>query len=151
MSKKGAGFPWDRQSSAERMMRTRDGLALDEVNSSEAQVQIDSAPGTEEHKDLFGCLNIHRHRRIREIVHQLSTQVQANAVVCDVKATRSLLALRLITVFLILYVIRFVPFGGACASLGDKAHRLESLVYQQAPIRPVLKVLSGSKPETKTK
>lgn len=46
-----------------------------------------------------------------EIAHQLATQVQANAVICDVKATRSLFALRFMTISLILYVVTFVPFG----------------------------------------
>ncbi len=45
------------------------------------------------------------------VAHQLATQVQTVAIICDVKANRALRALRLMTISLILYVITFGPFG----------------------------------------
>ncbi len=45
------------------------------------------------------------------MLHQLASQVQTNAIICDVKASRSRHALWLMTVALVLYVITFLPFS----------------------------------------
>jgi class 3 adenylate cyclase len=44
------GYAWDAETSSARMAKTRDGLSLDEINSSEAQVRIDF--------DLLGPKNV---------------------------------------------------------------------------------------------
>jgi hypothetical protein len=55
-----------------------------------------------------------------EVAHQLATQAQTIAIICDVKATRSLHALRLMTISLILYV----HSAWSHIARGPGAHRL---------------------------
>jgi hypothetical protein len=46
-----------------------------------------------------------------QIVEEIATQVQANAIVCDTKSTGSQAALRLMVVSLVFYLMSFVPLG----------------------------------------
>ncbi|HEY6846232.1 MAG TPA: Pycsar system effector family protein [Terracidiphilus sp.] len=46
-----------------------------------------------------------------QMLPQLASQVQTNAIICDVKASRSRHALWLMTAALVLYVITFLPFS----------------------------------------
>lgn len=46
-----------------------------------------------------------------QMLHQLASQVQTTAIICDVKASRSLRALWLMTAALVLYIVTFLPFS----------------------------------------
>jgi len=68
-----------------------------------------------------------------EVARQLATQAQTIAVICDVKATRSLRALRLMTISLILYVITFGPFGVVAYRSGTRSAPAAAPCVQQSP------------------
>jgi hypothetical protein len=47
----------------------------------------------------------------QQMAHELATQIQANAVICDSKSTRSRRALRLMTLSLVFYLFSIAPLG----------------------------------------
>ncbi|HWZ50482.1 MAG TPA: hypothetical protein VNW54_03365 [Granulicella sp.] len=67
-----------------------------------------------------------------QALHQLATQVQTTAIICDVKATRSLRALRLMTISLILYVATFLPYGVIAYRAGTSSKGSMATCVQQA-------------------
>lgn len=71
------------------------------------------------------------HEQVRQ---QIATQVQTNAIICDVKVGRSLLALRLMSLSLILYIGTFWPYAVLAYRAGTSSKVAPVQSVQQAPV-----------------
>jgi hypothetical protein len=72
-----------------------------------------------------------------QMLHQLASQIQTTAIICDVKASRSLRSFQFMAASLILYVITFWPFSTLAYQAETTPKGVSIPCAQQAPPSPV--------------